>query len=277
MLGDRRVDHALRAELVQHALADLVGALILAHFLAHQEDVGVAAHLFLHGGADRLAHRHGHHLGAFGNFRRGVRFSVTRCRCAATAETAGSTSAFDLALRLCFGFGCRSGIRLANHGDGRVHLHVLGAGGNEDRGKRALVDGFHFHRGLVGLDLGDHVAGLHHVAHVLEPLGKLALFHGGRESGHENRWHCASSPSGVHVDVGIELGSIGLRIILREFGGFRHHCPDIGIDLLQIFLGRKLAVEDAAFTCSIGSCSSRIFCTSSLERYFAGSDIEWPR
>ena len=25
------------------------------------------------------------------------------------------------------------------------------------------------------------------------------------------------------------------------------------------------------------SCSERIFCTSSLERYFAGSDIEWPR
>ena len=30
-------------------------------------------------------------------------------------------------------------------------------------------------------------------------------------------------------------------------------------------------------TCSIGSCSVRIFCTSSRERYFAGSDIEWPR
>ena len=37
MLGDRRVDHPLRAELIQQALADLVGALVLRDLLADQE------------------------------------------------------------------------------------------------------------------------------------------------------------------------------------------------------------------------------------------------
>ena len=49
VLGDRRVDDALGAELLEQALADLVGALIFGDLLAHQEDVGVAAHLLGHG------------------------------------------------------------------------------------------------------------------------------------------------------------------------------------------------------------------------------------
>ena len=57
VLGDRHVDHPLGAELVEQALADLVGALILRDFLAHQEHVGVAAHLQRHGVAQGLAHR----------------------------------------------------------------------------------------------------------------------------------------------------------------------------------------------------------------------------
>ena len=57
VLGDRRVDDALVAELLQQALADLVGALVLGDLLAHQEDVRVAAHLLGHGVAQRFAHR----------------------------------------------------------------------------------------------------------------------------------------------------------------------------------------------------------------------------
>ena len=64
VLGDRRVDHAARAELLQQPLRDLVGALILGDFLAHDEDVLVAAHLFGHRVAQRFAHRGRHHLGA---------------------------------------------------------------------------------------------------------------------------------------------------------------------------------------------------------------------
>ena len=100
MLGDRRVDDALRAELVQHALADLVGALILADFLAHQEHVRVAPHLFRHGLADRLAHRHRHHLGAFGDFgvrqqspRRALTRQVRRNGRSGSSASAGSGGA----------------------------------------------------------------------------------------------------------------------------------------------------------------------------------------
>ena len=56
VLGDRRVDDALGAELLQQALRDLVGALILGDLLAHHEHAVVGAHLLGHGVAQRLAH-----------------------------------------------------------------------------------------------------------------------------------------------------------------------------------------------------------------------------
>ena len=67
VLGDRRVDHALVAELLQQSLRDLVGALIFGDLLAHHEHILVAPHLLGHGVAQRFAHGHGDHLGAFGN------------------------------------------------------------------------------------------------------------------------------------------------------------------------------------------------------------------
>ena len=52
---------------------------------------------------------------------------------------------------------------------------------------------------------------------------------------------------------------------------------DLLVDPLEFILaGFALAISRWR-TCSIGSCSVRMFCTSSRERYFAGSDIEWPR
>jgi hypothetical protein len=65
VLGDRRVDHAHGAEFLQQPLSYLVGALILGNLLAHHEDSLVAPHLLRHRIAQRLAHRHGHHFGAF--------------------------------------------------------------------------------------------------------------------------------------------------------------------------------------------------------------------
>jgi hypothetical protein len=47
--GNGRVDDPLRAELVEHALADLVGAVVFGYFFAHQEHGRIAAHLFRHG------------------------------------------------------------------------------------------------------------------------------------------------------------------------------------------------------------------------------------
>ena len=52
-LGDRRVDDAPLAELLEQALGDLVGALVDADFLAHEEDAVVPLHLF----AQRLVER----------------------------------------------------------------------------------------------------------------------------------------------------------------------------------------------------------------------------
>ena len=60
-----------RAEFLQQALGDLVGALIFGDLLAHDEDVGVAAHFLGHGVAQRLAHGHGDHFGAGSKFRLG--------------------------------------------------------------------------------------------------------------------------------------------------------------------------------------------------------------
>jgi hypothetical protein len=55
VLGDRAVDDALGPELVEHALADLVRAVVLGDLLADQEDGLVAAHLLAHRLAQRLA------------------------------------------------------------------------------------------------------------------------------------------------------------------------------------------------------------------------------
>ena len=49
-----------------------------------------------------------------------------------------------------------------------------------------LVDRLDLHGRLVGLDLGDDVARLDRVPLLLEPLGQVALFHGGRERGHQD-------------------------------------------------------------------------------------------
>ncbi|KIU01394.1 hypothetical protein QU38_01860, partial [Staphylococcus aureus] len=69
IFGDRRVDHALGTELLEQALRDLVGALILGDFLAHHEDARILAHLLGHRVAQRLANSRLDHLGALGDRR----------------------------------------------------------------------------------------------------------------------------------------------------------------------------------------------------------------
>ena len=72
------------------------------------------------------------------------------------------------------------------HRDDVVDRHVLRAFRHQDLRKRAVVDRLDLHGRLVGLDLGDHVAGLDRVAFLLQPLRKVALFHGGRQRGHQD-------------------------------------------------------------------------------------------
>ena len=75
---------------------------------------------------------------------------------------------------------------LRHHGDELIDGDVVGAFRHHDLGHDAVIDGLVFHGRLVGLDLGDHIAGLDRVALFLEPLGEIALLHGGRQRRHED-------------------------------------------------------------------------------------------
>ena len=72
------------------------------------------------------------------------------------------------------------------HADHLVDRHVLGALADHDLAEHALVHRLDLHGGLVGLDLGDHIAGAHRVALLLEPGRKGAFGHGGREGRHQD-------------------------------------------------------------------------------------------
>jgi hypothetical protein len=69
-------------------------------------------------------------------------------------------------------------------GDHGIDLDTLGASRDDDLGDGAFIDSFDFHRRLVGLDLGDHIAGANLVAFLDQPFGEVALLHGGRQGGH---------------------------------------------------------------------------------------------
>ena len=118
-----------------------------------------------------------------------------------------------------------------DEGDGRVDLHALRALGHEDAAERALVHRLHLHRRLVGLDLGEHVAGLDLVAFLLVPLGEIALGHGRRQRRHQHLDRHGASPLSDSVkrrlgggdDVldlrqrqALEIGGIGQRHVLAR-------------------------------------------------------------
>jgi len=66
-----------------------------------------------------------------------------------------------------------------NGSDRRVDGNVGRALGDQDLAERAFIGRLDFHRRLVGFDLGDDIAGLDGLAFLFQPLGKVALFHGG--------------------------------------------------------------------------------------------------
>ena len=73
-----------------------------------------------------------------------------------------------------------------DHGDRRIDRDIVGAFRHQNFAERAVVDRLDLHGRLVGLDLGDDIAGLDGVALLLEPLGEVALLHGRRQRGHED-------------------------------------------------------------------------------------------
>jgi hypothetical protein len=205
VFGDRGVDHPLVAELLQQVAADLVGALVLGHFLAHQEDVRIAAHFLGHGVAQGVTDRHLHQfhalrqLGILQRFRHRDRRRRFRRRADRIARSRGPGGRFRIALRRRGRIGLR---RRRSHpglarqaGDGRVDLHLLRAFRHQQGLDSPFVDGFHLHGGLIGLDLGDHVAGFHRVADLHVPFRECALLHGRRERGHQDVGHAVTAAS----------------------------------------------------------------------------------
>ena len=103
------------------------------------------------------------------------------------------------------------------HRDELVDRHVLGAFRHDDLGQHAVVDGLVFHRRLVGLDLGDDVAGLDRVAFFLEPTREVALLHRGRQRRHEDvHGHGGSSWPLAQLIALVVPGSVGGPSRLRR-------------------------------------------------------------
>ena len=59
-LSDRSVPDSSFTELVEHTLGDLVGTLVLADLLTHEENIVVTTHLIRHGDTERISHSHLH-------------------------------------------------------------------------------------------------------------------------------------------------------------------------------------------------------------------------
>ena len=165
MLGNRGVNHPLGAELVQQTTAHLIGTLVLRDFLAHQEHVGVAAHLLGHGVAQCVADRHLHQGDPFGQLR--VAQHDRRHRRRRDSGAHGITLGLGPGSRFRRSH-CAHPTRQPR--DDRVDLHLLGALGHQQRLDHALIDRLDLHRGLVGFDLGDHISGGDLVAHLDVPL-----------------------------------------------------------------------------------------------------------
>ena len=264
MFGDRRIDDAPGAEFLQQALRDLIGALIFGDFLAHDEDVRIAAHLFGHGVAQSFAHGHRDHLGAGRNSGSGCDGSRRRAATAAWRERRRLAAGAAAAARFR-GLAAGAPERVASARQRpRLRRAITAIGvltatssvpsGTRILAERALVDGLDLHGRLVGLDLGDDVAGLDRVAFLLQPFGELALLHRRRERGHQNligmgllvifcRNAAAMRIDALTVDVGPKLGRIGLGIMGGEIGRLVDDGAHLGVDLLQIVLARPMLVE----------------------------------
>ena len=85
----------------------------------------------------------------------------------------------------------------SEHGNDAVHLHILGAGRNDELRDPALIDRLDFHRRLVRLDLGDDVAGANLVAFLDEPFRQRALFHRRGKGGHQDIRRHGQAPTAV--------------------------------------------------------------------------------
>ena len=146
------------------------------------------------------------------------------------------------------------------HGDRRVDRHALGAGRDQDLAERALVDRLDLHGRLVGLDLGDHVAGPDRVALALEPLargcprswsatapasesGSASMSPCGPTCGPRSRSRCARCSGLDQTSVQSSLGS-GSGAVLGEAGRLVDDVADLLVEPLEVVLARRRLVGD---------------------------------
>src|SRR6185437_16023934 len=155
---------------------------------------------------------------------------------------------------------------------------MLAALGHQNLAELAVLGGFHLHGRLVGLDLGDDIAGAHAIALAHQPFDELSLLHGGRERRHENfAWHQFREKAQFAVT----------SVKSSEGSGSGSFCANSAASFTRARTSRSISFSSASLARpsfrirsrkrSIGSRCSRISCTSSRVRYLAGSDIEWPR
>ena len=157
MLGNGRVNNALIAKFIQHALGDFISPLVLANFLTHQEHFGVAAHFLRHGRAQSFPHGHRDHFGAFGDVwitqlwtLRGLLRNHLRVR--VTFISLILRSAHSGRLERLGGHRCS-----ANHRNRRIDFYALCTLGDENFCQGTFINSFHFHGGLVGFNFGNNV------------------------------------------------------------------------------------------------------------------------
>ena len=225
MLGDRRVDHPLRAELVQQALADLVGALVLRDLLADQEHVVVAAQFRRHRVAQRLAH--GDRLG-----RAPVLLRLRARRRSGARQPALRRRRLRPRRRLRRGAGAASrrppAPRLASSPfAASTAIGVFTATPSVPSSTRicASLPSSTASTSIVALSVS--ISAITSPACTSSPTcfsqrDELALGHRGRQRRHQDlRRH----RSALHQHVGPEFGLVRLRTALREIGGVLHDAP----------------------------------------------------
>ncbi|MNS87384.1 hypothetical protein D3C72_1213260 [compost metagenome] len=155
-------------------------------------------------GGDATGQGRGENALAVVRLRRGRRRS-DRC------SSLGRFSRSGLSLRsFSLGGGRRRGRAafILQAGDRGVDLHAFSAFGDQDVGDFAFIDGLDLHRGLVSLDLGDHVAGGDNIPDLDVPLGQNALLHGRRQGRHQDVGHLAVSASAACATWACDLSQL---------------------------------------------------------------------
>ena len=211
-------------------------------------------------GGDPLGQRRGDHRGhPFGSCGCG---DCSRCggsgRCRRSWRAAGAAAASELVQqRRSRGAGAAlaSSSSPASVRDDRADLHAFGAFGHGDRGDHAFVDRFEFHRRLVGLDLGHDVAGRHRVAHLDQPFGQRAFFHGRRKRGHldvdrhglawSSRW-----ASWYHATVSGQIAPRTGKVLAQQYECDRISLTDGG-GTMRVYL----VIMDETDEAATGACA----------------------